>query len=188
MFCFITSLFKFLISLFIPKCFRNLFAHYLILIKEIEILKRQQKKRITFTHADRICLSIFSNLIKHGRKMLKIIQPETLLQWQKLLIKRFWTFKTDKRKPGRPLTPRHIRELVLQMKNENTLWGCRKISNEIKKIGIEIDKVTVWRILRPYRKQGKVRTTLGWSEFLKSHAETIFAMDFFTVDMTERIS
>ena len=188
MFYFITSLAKFIMPLFIPRYLRNLFTHYLILNKEIEILKRQQKKRIEFTHADRIYLLIFSNLIKNSRKMFKIIQPETLLKWQKKLIKKFWTFKTDKRKPGRPSTPKHIRELVLQMKNENIFWGCRKISNEMRKIGIEIDKVTVWRILKIYRKQGKVKTTLGWSKFLKSHAETIFAMDFFIVDMTERIS
>ena len=123
MYYFIASLFKFFISLFIPKYFRNLFTHYLILNKEIEILKRQQKKRITFTHVD-----------------------------------------------------------SLQLKNENIFWGCRKISNEIRKIGIEIDKVTIWRILKHYRKQGKVITTQGWSKFLKLHAETIFAMDFFTVD------
>ncbi len=119
MFYFITSLVKFLISLCIPKYFRNLFTHYLILNKEVEILKRQQKKRVTFTHSDRIYFAIFSTLMKKGRKMLKIIQPETLLKWQKLLIKRFWPFTPDNKKPGRPPTPEHIRELVLQMKNEN---------------------------------------------------------------------
>ena len=76
MYYFIASLFKFFISLFIPKYFRNLFTHYLILNKEIEILKRQQKKRITFTHVDRVYLTIFSNFMKNGRRLFRIIQRD----------------------------------------------------------------------------------------------------------------
>ena len=73
MFYFITSLAEFLVSLFIPKYFRNLFTHYLILNKEIEILKRQQKKRITFTHTDRIV----GNLLQSYEKWQENVKNHT---------------------------------------------------------------------------------------------------------------
>jgi len=98
------------------------------------------------------------------------------------LIKRFWTFPPWTNKGGRPQTPVHIRNLILEIKNNNLLWGNGKIKGELLKLGIKLDKRTIARILNNFRKKGKVKNGLTWKKFIKSHLETLFAMDFFTVD------
>ena len=68
------------------------------------------------------------------------------------------------------------------MKQENYLWGCKKIANELKKINIEIHYTTVNRIISTFRKQGLVQPNGSWKRFLKIHWDSLFAMDFMTVD------
>ncbi len=61
--------------------------------KEIEILLRQnQKKQLKYQHSDRIIFSVL-NRISHIKGFVSIVKPETVLKWQRQLVKRFWTFK-----------------------------------------------------------------------------------------------
>ena len=62
------------------------------------------------------------------------------------------------------------------------MWGVRKIQGELRKLGIIIDHKTIWNILRTFRRKGKIKINLNWKKFLKMHIETIYAMDFFTID------
>ena len=50
------------------------------------------------------------------------------------------------------------------------------------KVGIVLDTKTISKILREYRRRGKVRKSLRWSRFIKSHLESLYACDFFTID------
>ncbi len=68
------------------------------------------------------------------------------------------------------------------MKNENILWGSRRIAGELKKLRIDISHVAVHRIIQTYRKNGFVKPTGSWNKFLKYHWESLFTTDFFTVD------
>jgi transposase InsO family protein len=63
------------------------------------------------------------------------------------------------------------------MKKENINWGCRRISDELAKLNIIVSKSKVAEILI---KHGLDPTDYGltWSKFLKSHIESVFAMDF----------
>jgi putative transposase len=72
--------------------------------------------------------------------------------------------------------------LILTIKNENILWGVRKIQGELKKLGIIIDYKTVWNILRNFRRKGKIKTYLNWQKFLSMQIGSVYAMDFFTID------
>ena len=48
------------------------------------------------------------------------------------------------------------------------LWGCHRIADELKKLGIELNPTTVNRIIQRYRKEGKIRPNGSWKKFLKS--------------------
>ena len=37
-----------------------------------------------------------------------------------------------------------IKELILDMKNKNLYWGYKRIQGELLKLGIELDKKTIW--------------------------------------------
>jgi putative transposase len=68
------------------------------------------------------------------------------------------------------------------MKNINLLWGAKRIQGELLKLGIELNTKTIRNILRTFRKNGKIQTSLTWRRFLKSQIQSIYAMDFITVD------
>ena len=68
------------------------------------------------------------------------------------------------------------------MKNNNLGWGFKRIQGELAKLVIYLDTKTIWNILKSYRNKGKVTTSLTWKKFLQTHIDTIYAMDFFTVD------
>jgi hypothetical protein len=113
-----------------------------VLQKEVEILKRRNgQNRLRIKKTDRVILAIL-NRISNIKEKLTIVKPETVLRWQKELIKRFWTFKR-KRRSGRPSLSREIRQLILSIKNDNLYWGIRKIQGELLKLGIEVDEKTI---------------------------------------------
>ncbi len=68
------------------------------------------------------------------------------------------------------------------MKADNPLWGCRRISDELKKLGIEIHHTTVNKIIQTFRKQGMIQPNGSWRKFLKSHWNSLYGMDFTTID------
>ena len=68
------------------------------------------------------------------------------------------------------------------MKNDNQLWGCHRIADELKKIGIDLHPPTVNKIIQTFRKQGKIQPNGSWKKFLKSHWESLFGMDFMVID------
>jgi putative transposase len=57
-----------------------------------------------------------------------------------------------------------------------------KIQGELFKLGIKISQSSIRRILKDFRKQGKVKNDITWSKFITSHLSKLFAMDFLTVD------
>jgi transposase InsO family protein len=149
--------------------------------KEIEILKRQnQRKRLNIQYSDRLIFSIL-NRIGNIKDILTIVKPETVLLWQKLMIKRFWTYKS-KNRTGRPPVKKEIKQIILNMKNDNLNWGYKKIQGELLKLGISLDQKTIRNILNVFRRRGKVKKSLSWKKFLKLQIHSIYAMDFFTID------
>jgi putative transposase len=61
-------------------------------------------------------------------------------------------------------------------------WGYKRIQGELLKLGIDLDKKTIWNILFNFRRRGKVKQGLTWKHFLKSQIKSIYAMDFLTLD------
>jgi len=68
------------------------------------------------------------------------------------------------------------------MKTDNPLWGCHRIADELNKIGIDLHPTTINKIIQTFRKQGKIQPTGSWNKFLKSHWDSLFGMDFMTID------
>ncbi len=182
MFNFVVALLKRLFSTFFKKR-KDVVFTLLLLKKENEIMKRHLKlqgRKILSTHTDRFCLSLIAALSKRAITHLSIVKPETLLEWQRRFIKKRWSFKHKKR--GRKPITYAIKALILEMKKDNPLWGCRRISDELKKLDIDIHHTTVNKIIQTFRKQGKIQSTGSWKKFLKSHWDSLFGIDFMTID------
>ena len=155
----------------------------LMLRKQNEILKRQiesRNERLRPSSSDRWSLAMISAVSTLAKSHLQIFKPETVLAWQRRLISRSWTY--PKRKPGRKPVTAEIKNLILEMKNENSLWGCRRIADELVKLRIDIHHTTVNRIIQDFRKKGMIATSGSWSRFLKAHWDSLYGMDFMTID------
>ena len=85
---------------------------------------------------------------------------------------------------GRPPVRRNVRSVVLRLARENESWGYRRIHGELAGLGITVAASTVWQIMKSAgidpapRRDGP-----GWPEFLRSQAQGILALDFFTADL-----
>ncbi len=72
----------------------------------------------------------------------------------------------------------------LRLARENESWGYRRIHGELAGLGITVAASTAWQILKNAgidpapRRDGP-----GWAEFLRSQAQGILALDFFTTDL-----
>ena len=70
-----------------------------------------------------------------------IVQPETVISWQRKRFKRYWWSLSQPKGPGRPRASLEIRNLVRTMATANPLWGAPRVHGELLKLGFEIRTV-----------------------------------------------
>ena len=72
---------------------------------------------------------------------------------------------------------------MLRLERENPRWGYQRIAGEINGLGLKVSATTVRKILReegidPAGRRGG----LSWRAFLRQQAQSMLAVDFFTVE------
>ena len=60
--------------------------------------------------------------------------------------------------------------------------GREAEQGELLKLDISLSTKTIRKILQSFRRRGKIRRSLTWKKFLTAQIQSIYAMDFFTVD------
>ena len=121
------------------------------LLEENRVLKAQLGgRRLRLTDTERRRLATRAHPL--GRQRLKevatLVTPDTLLRWYKRLIAQKFDGSRHRRPLGRPRVTEEIEQLVVQMAEENTTWGYRRIQGALANLGHRIDKLTVRNILR----------------------------------------
>jgi transposase InsO family protein len=120
-------------------------------------------------------LTVLSRLFD-WRNALVVVQPKTIIRWQRAGWHLFWQWKC---RPGRPRIPVELRALIRRMALENPIWGEERIASELLvKLGIRVSPRTVRKYM-PKLPAGLPRGDQRWSTFLKNHAKAILACDFF---------
>jgi hypothetical protein len=69
-----------------------------------------------------------------------IIRPDTLVRWHRAGFLTYWRWKSRNR-GGRPQIDVELRTLILEMSNNNPLWGAPRIHGELLKLGFEVAQV-----------------------------------------------
>src|SRR5207249_9978505 len=70
-----------------------------------------------------------------------------------------------------------------RLARENPRWGYQRIVGELKGLGVSVSATTVRKVLRANNVgPAGQRPRPSWREFLRTQAESIVAVDFFTVD------
>ncbi len=149
-----------------------------VLRHQLAVLKRTVE-RPRLRRRDRLLLAVLASLPPRRRWSVFVVSPQTLLRWQRELVRRKWTFR--RRGAGRPPLDPEVRELILRLARENPRWGYVRIQGELRKLGIHVGATTIRALLRRSgigpapRREGP-----SWSEFLRAQADGIWATDFFT--------
>jgi len=150
-----------------------------VLRHELSVLRRQAR-RPQLTMADRVLLAAASRLLPRPNWRSFMVTPATLLRWHRRLVARRWTYGG---RCGRPPIAEEIRALVLRLARENPRWGYQRIAGELNGLGVDVSATTVAKILRQAG-LGPVgeRSGLSWRAFLRAQAQSMLAVDFFTVE------
>jgi hypothetical protein len=76
---------------------------------------------------------------------------------------------------------------VLRLARENPGSGYQRIVGDLAGVGVRVSATTVAKILRQAGElPAGTRARVFWREFLRAHAESIIACDFFTLDKFSR--
>jgi putative transposase len=76
-----------------------------------------------------------------------------------------------------------VEALVVRLARENPGWGYKRIVGELRGLGISLSATSVRTILiRHGLPPAPHRDELSWRDFLRQHAATTLACDFFTVE------
>ena len=105
-------------------------------------LERHVKPR-RVDSATRITLVVLARLIE-WRCVLTVVQPATLVRWQRQGFRLFWRWKS--RRCGRPRTPQNLQQLIAEMATANRTWGKERIAAAAKQ-GISVSPRTVRRYM-----------------------------------------
>ena len=158
----------------------------LLLRQQLTVLARQQPARPGMMWADRAWFAVLLSVVPHPRRsgLKLLVTPDTVLRWQRDIVRRRWARKSEHKRPGRPATPCSIRGLVLRLAKENPAWGYRRIHGELLGLGIQVAASTVWEVLTGAGiPPAPRRAGPTWGQFLRGQADAILATDFFTVDL-----
>ena len=162
-------------------------AEILMLRHQLAVAQRERPRAHSrLTWPDRAWLALLAGTLPAGRlaAMRLIVTPGTIMRWHRGIVRRRWARVSHRGRSGRPPVHRNVRSVVLRLAGENESWGYRRIHGELAGLGITVAPSTVWQILKSAgidpapRRDGP-----GWAEFLRSQAQGIVALDFFTADL-----
>lgn len=77
-----------------------------------------------------------------------ILQPETLIGWQRVGFRIFWSWESRSRL-GRPEKDQELIQLIRRMWSANPTWGSPRIRDELANLGLEASTATI-------REQGRM--------------------------------
>jgi hypothetical protein len=99
-------------------------AEILILRHQLAVPQRRHPRRPNLDWADRALLATLLAVIpkarRHGLRLL--VTPDTVLRWQRRVVRRRWAARSKRGRTGRPATCRTIKALGLRLARENPCY------------------------------------------------------------------
>jgi putative transposase len=155
---------------------RQLALENLALRQQLAVYKRAII-RPPLRRTDRLFWIGLARIWTGWRQALVIVNPATVLQWQRRRFREYWARLSRPASGGRPQVHPEIKTLIIRMATANPLWGAPRIHGELLKLGINVAERTVSRLM-PKRRP---RPSQTWRTFLANHVRDLVSLDFFAV-------
>src|SRR5713101_1631549 len=140
-------------------------AEILVLRHEVAVLRRAVP-RPRLDWADHAVLAALVRILPRHLRIHRLVTPGTVLRW-----------------PRRPPIGDGLISFIEPLTTENTLGGYQRIQGELRRLGHRVAAATIRSILRAQRLPPAPRRAgdQTWRSFLRAHADTLLACDFFHV-------
>ena len=155
---------------------RSLVFENLALRHQLAVLQRTAPRPRLRT-PDRLFWVLLSRLWSGWTDAVSVVQPATVIRWQRTGFKLVWTWKSRRNGPGRPAVALEVRALIRRMSKANPIWGAPRIHGELQKLGVEISQAAVSKYVVRHRRP----PSQTWRTFLDNHLQTLVSVDFFVV-------
>lgn len=159
-------------------------AKYIEYLKvENQVLRDRLPKKIDTTDAERDkLLKVGKPLGSKVNDLITIVIPRTFQRWVQASEKENKPSPEAKKSVHGNSKPQEVHDLVLKIRKE-TGWGAGRIKGELYRLGYKtIGRTTINRILREngFKPEPPGEWDNTWANFLRRHASTLWACDFFT--------
>ena len=168
-----------------PGDARAVVADSLLIKQQLIVINRSRRRAPNLTPVDRILFGFWSLFLNphHIQRAAVIIRPSTLLKFHDLLKKRKYRLlysSGSKGKPGPKGPSRELIQAIVELKQRNPRFGCRRIAQQIAKaFGIDIDKDVVRRVLVAHYRPGPGDGGPSWLTFLGHTKDSLWSIDLF---------
>src|SRR5215469_914527 len=171
-----------------PGGVRAVAAESLAVKHQLLIMKRSQRRSPNLTAWDRLILGLCTLMVSPRRlgKVAVVLKTSTLLRLHRGLVKRKYQIlygTKRRRRPGPKGPARELIDAVVEMKQRNPYFGCRKIAEQIASaFSIDINKDVVRRILIQYYPLGTNGGGPSWLATIGNAKDCLWSVDLFRVE------
>jgi hypothetical protein len=159
-------------ALVVPKA--DLLLENLALRQQLAMFCRDKPKPQART-SDRLFWVLLARSWKKWRRVLTVVQPDTVVRWHRAGFRLYWRWKSCKGS-GRPPLADALRALIRHISRQNPLWGAPRIQAELRLLGHDLAQSTVarymarrskppsqtWRTFSSRPADRILRPVLGW--------------------------
>ena len=151
-----------------PGGSRAVVADSLLMKQQLLVINRSRRRAPNLSALDRFLFGFWSLFLNPHRiqQAAVIIRPSTLLNFHNKLKKRKYRLLYSsgrKAKPGPKGPSRELIQAIVELKQRNSRFGCRRIAQQIAKVfGIDLDKDVVRRVLVAHYRPGPDASGPSW--------------------------
>jgi len=168
-----------------PGGTRAVVADSLLMKQQLLVINRSRRRAPNLSALDRFLFGLWSLFLDkhHIRRAAVVIRPSTLVRLHDLLKKRKYRLlysSGQKRKPGPKGPSQDLIQAIVELKQRNPRFGCRRIAQQINKaFDVQIDKDIVRRVLAKHYHPTPGDNGPSWLSFLGHMKDSLWSIDLF---------
>jgi len=146
-------------------------------------LKRERGTRPKVSLRTRAA-QVFAYLLTRGDKAFQnyylSASSTTIERWATKLRRGPWPWR-KRNLGGRPPLAQDLKNLIIQLKMDNPLWGAHRIKDELCRLGIKVSEPTIQKVLKEAGFSPRDGHPLNLDKWRAAVKDAIWALDFFFV-------